>query len=102
MTRFLANIWDFICTHPVRFMIRVLFFTSVLFFIFGDFGLVTRIVMEVENRSLEHRQAAEQKKIVALRNTIRNAYLPDSVERVARERYNFRRKGESVFMIREQ
>lgn len=102
MMRYLTDLLDFMSRHPAISLIRALLALALFLFIFGDFGLVTRIDMELENRRLEQRQAQEQQKIAALKSTITNAYLPDSVEKVARERYNFRRKGETVFIIREK
>lgn len=102
MMRYVTELLDFINRHPVISLIRALLVLALCLFVFGDFGLVTRLDMEVENRRLEQRQTQEQQKISALRNTIRNANLPDSIEKVARERYNFRRKEETVFIIREK
>jgi cell division protein FtsB len=100
MARYLTDIWDSIRSNPKKVVVWTLLTLAAVWFVFGDFGLVTRISMELENRKLEKLQAEEQKKIVTLRSTIKNAYLPDSVEKVAREQYNFHRKGETVFIIR--
>ncbi|MGC8775255.1 MAG: septum formation initiator family protein [Chlorobaculum sp.] len=100
MTKYLTELWDLIRLNPKKFVIRALLVLAAIGFIFGDFGLVTRISMELENRKLEKLQAEEQEKIVELRSTIKNAYQPDSVEKVARERFNFHKKGETVFIIR--
>lgn len=102
MTKYLTELWDLIRLNPKKFVIRALLVLAAIGFIFGDFGLVTRISMELENRKLEKLQAEEQEKIVELRSTIKNAYQPDSVEKVARERFNFHKKGETVFIIREK
>jgi cell division protein FtsB len=101
MTSYLTDIWDSIRLNPKKYVIRVILVLAAIGFVFGDFGLVTRISMELENRKLEKLQAEEQRKIVELRGTIKNAYQPDSVEKVARERFNFHKKGETVFIIRE-
>lgn len=102
MSKYITDILDYIRLNPVRFIIRMLLLISAFLFVFGDFGLVTRLSMELENRQLEHRLAEEQKRVIALDRTIRNAYQADSVEKVARERYNFRRQGETVFIIKEE
>jgi len=102
MTRYFTELWDFIRLNPKKFAIRLLLVLAAIGFVFGDFGVVTRIGMELENRKLEKLQAEEEQKIVELRSTIKNAYQPDSVEKVARERFNFHKKGESVFIIREE
>ncbi|TNJ38541.1 septum formation initiator family protein [Chlorobaculum thiosulfatiphilum] len=101
MMNYLTDIWGSIRLNPKKYVIRVILALVAIWFVFGDFGLVTRISMELENRKLEKLQAEEDKKIVELRGTIKNAYQPDSVEKVARERFNFHKKGETVFIIRE-
>jgi cell division protein FtsB len=101
MTSYLTDIWDSIRLNPKKYVIRVILVLVAIGFVFGDFGLVTRVSMELENRKLEKLQAEEEQKIVELRGTIKNAYQPDSVEKVARERFNFHKKGETVFIIRE-
>jgi cell division protein FtsB len=101
MMNYLTDIWSSIRLNPKKYVIRVILALVAIWFVFGDFGLVTRISMELENRKLEKLQAEEDKKIVELRGTIKNAYQPDSVEKVARERFNFHKKGETVFIIRE-
>jgi cell division protein FtsB len=100
MARYITDIWNSIRSNPKKFTVRGILAFALFWFVFGDFGLVTRIGMELENRKLEKLQAEEQKKIAALQKTINSAWLPDSVEKVARERYNFHRKGETVFIIK--
>jgi cell division protein FtsB len=102
MTRYFTELWDSIRSNPKRVALFAVLAVAAIWFVFGDFGLVTRISMELENRKLEKLQKEEQQKIVTLRCTIKNAYQPDSVEKVARERFNFHRKGETVFIIREK
>ena len=101
MTKYFTEIWDYIRTNPKKFIVQAILALFVFWFFFGDFGLVTRFSMEREHRQLMERQAEEQKKIVEDRATIRQAYSQDSIEKVAREKYNFRKPGETVFIIRQ-
>ncbi|HWR01980.1 MAG TPA: septum formation initiator family protein [Chlorobaculum sp.] len=101
MTRYLTEIWDYIRSNPKNFFFQAVLVVLVLWFVFGDFGLVTRISMELEHRQLEKRQSEEQNKIVAEQGKIQHADHPDSIEKAAREKYNFRKKGETVFIIRQ-
>jgi|WetSurMetagenome_2_1015567.scaffolds.fasta_scaffold1153386_1 cell division protein FtsB len=101
MTRYFTDIWDRIRSNPRKFFLQALLALIVFWFVFGDFGLVTRISMEHEHRVLGERQAQELKKIEEDRSAIREAYNRDSIEKVAREKYNFRKPGETVFIIRE-
>lgn len=100
MTHYFRELWSTIRENPRTYLVRAIFFLFVFWFVFGDFGLVTRITMERDHRVLRELVAREQKKIGADRAVIQNAFQPDSIEKVARERYNFRKKGETVFIIR--
>lgn len=100
MTRYFTEIWDYIRLDPKKIARKTALAVIILFFLFGDFGLVTRISMEREHHALEQRQAEVQKKIFADRETIKHAYHPDSLEKVARENFNFRKAGETEFIIR--
>ncbi|NTV02647.1 MAG: septum formation initiator family protein [Chlorobiaceae bacterium] len=101
MTKYFTDIWEYIRTNPKRFIVQALLVLLVFWFFFGDYGLATRFSMERDHRQLLGRQAEEQKKIVEDRATIRQAYSQDSIEKVAREKYNFRKPGETVFIIRQ-
>lgn len=102
MKSYFEELRDSVSSNPKKYLIRGLLALAALWFIFSDFGLVKRVGMELENRQLEKRVAEEQQKIAVQRAVIENAYRPDSVEKVARERYNFRRDDETVFIIREE
>ncbi|NTU93124.1 MAG: septum formation initiator family protein [Chlorobiaceae bacterium] len=101
MTRYLTEIWLYIRSNPKKFILQSVLALFVFWFVFGDFGLVTRISMERDHRELMKRQTEEQRKILEDRATIRQAYHQDSIEKVAREKYNFRKPGETVFIIRQ-
>ena len=74
----------------------------IFWMLFDDFGLVKRIRMEADHIRLLDRQKVEQKKIIDNELRIRHARDPDSIEKAARERYNFRKPGETLFIIREK
>ncbi len=101
MTKYVLDILDYIRSNPKRFIMQAMLVLFLFWFVFGDFGLVTRISMERDHRLLQQRQSEELKKISEDRATIRQAYSQDSIEKVARERYNFRKPGETVFIIRQ-
>ncbi|ACF12284.1 Septum formation initiator [Chlorobaculum parvum NCIB 8327] len=101
MNHFL-EIRDWIFSNPKKFLIGLALGLLALSFIFGDYGLIKRISMEVENRQLEKRLAEEEQKIVEQQAVIKHAYSPDSVEKVARERYNFHKDDETVFTIKDE
>ena len=98
----LDTLWEYIHAHPKK----ILFWVAVVYFIFwilfDDFGLVKRIRMEADHIMLLERQKVEQKKIIDNELRIQHARDPDSIEKAARERYNFRKPGETLFIIREK
>lgn len=96
------RIWTYIRANPKKifFGVGVVFF--VIWILFDDYGIMKRISMEIEHRSLLERLKVEQKKVLENELRIQNASLPDSIEKAARERYNFRKTGETLFIIREQ
>jgi len=68
--------------------------------LFDDYGLWRRASMEAENRRLLDVQAQAERRMVENELRIRNVGNPDSVEKAARERYNFRREGERLYIIK--
>ncbi|MCF8383328.1 MAG: septum formation initiator family protein [Chlorobium sp.] len=91
---------DFISSSPKKFLFLILFGFIVIWFLFDDYGLLKRIRMEAEYRMLLERSRQEQQRIVDNEQRIRNAYSADSIEKAAREKYNFRREGETLYIIR--
>lgn len=91
---------EFIGSNPKKFLF--LFFGTfvVLWFLFGDYGFIKLLKMENDNRILLERSKRLERRIIENERRIRNAYSPDSIEKAARERYNFRREGERLYIIR--
>ncbi len=96
------KIWEYIHSNPKNFFFRVAFALFVFSMLFDDYGIVKRIRMEAEHDMLLERQKIEQKRIIDNEQRIRYALMPDSLEKAARERYNFRKPGETLFIIREK
>ncbi len=99
---YFSDIRDSISSNPKKFLIGLVLALFAFWFVFGDFGLLTRLSMELEHRQLEERLAAEQQKIAEQKAMISRAGSPDSVEKVARERYNFHKADETVFIIKDE
>lgn len=91
---------DFISSSPKKFLFLILSGFIVIWFLFDDYGLLKRIRMEAEHRMLLERSREEQQRIADNERRIRNAYTADSIEKAAREKYNFRREGETLYIIR--
>jgi len=91
---------DFISSSPNKFLLLIFSVFVVIWFLFDDYGLLKRIRMEAEHRMLLEQSKEEQQRIVDNEQRIRNASSSDSIEKAARERYNFRREGETLYLIR--
>ena len=102
MKHALNMFWGYVCTNPKKFFFAVLAVVFVIWLLFDDYGLVTRISMESEHRKLLRTQEEGQQRILRNEERIRHAADPDSIEKAARERYNFRREGERLYIISEE
>ncbi|NTW69776.1 MAG: septum formation initiator [Chlorobiaceae bacterium] len=91
--------WEHIRLNPRKFFFRVAFAFFVIWFLFDDFGIVKRVRMEAEHRILIERLKVEQKRIIANELRIQHAHDPDTIEQAAREKYNFRKPGEALYII---
>ena len=102
MNNIIDRIWEYIRSNPKKFFFRVAFALFILWIFFDDYGIMKRIRMESEHRALLERQKVEQKIILDNELRIQRANDPDSIEKAAREKYNFRKPGETLFIIRAQ
>ncbi|MBZ4220286.1 MAG: septum formation initiator family protein [Chlorobium sp.] len=102
MKKIIKKIWENIRSNPKKFIFKVTLVLFVFWMLFDDYGILKRLRMEVEHRMLIDRQKIEQKKMMDNELRIRYALEPDSIEKASRERYNFRKPDETLFIIREK
>jgi cell division protein FtsB len=102
MKNIVNSIWEYIREHPKKVLFQAGIVLFVIWMIFDDFGIVKRFRMETEHRMLLVRLRQQQQKIIENEERIQNAKKPDSIEKAARERYNFRKQGETLFIIRDK
>jgi cell division protein FtsB len=95
-------LWDSFQSNPKKVLTRLAALFFVIWFLFDDYGIVKRVRMEAEYRSLLERQRIEQQKMVDNEQRILHASVPDSIEKAARERYNFRKPNETLFILKGQ
>lgn len=101
MKHLILKSWEYVRSHPKKFLFLALFSIFLFWFFFDDYGIVKRVSMEVEHRRLLVEKELLSRRIRENEKRIGNAHDPDSIEKAARERYNFRRKGEVLFIIKE-
>lgn len=58
--------------------------------------------MEAENRMLRELQEQEELKIIENTRKIRSADNPETIEKIAREKYNFSKDDETLFIIEDK
>lgn len=99
LKKIINRIWEHFRSNPKKYFFRVAIAFFVIWSLFDDYGLVKRVRMEADHRQLIDRLKVEQQKIVANELRIQHAHDPDSIEKAAREKYNFRKPGETLFII---
>lgn len=102
MKQVLADIWAYVLSNPRKIFLLALAGVVVLWIVFGNYGVVTRLRMEAENRMLKDTREREEQKIIENTRKIRNADDPATIEKIAREKYNFSKDDETLFIIEDE
>ncbi|PWW82429.1 MULTISPECIES: FtsB family cell division protein [Prosthecochloris] len=102
MKQVLSDIWAYVLSHPKKIFLLALAGVLVLWVIFGNYGVVARFRMEAENRMLRELQEQEELKIIENTRKIRSADNPETIEKIAREKYNFSKDDETLFIIEDK
>ncbi|UZJ41205.1 septum formation initiator family protein [Prosthecochloris sp. SCSIO W1101] len=102
MKQVLSDIWAYVLSHPRKIFLLALAGVLVLWVIFGNYGVVARFRMEAENRMLRELQEQEELKIIENTRKIRSADNPETIEKIAREKYNFSKDDETLFIIEDK
>lgn len=102
MKQVLADIWAYVLSNPRKIFLLALAGVVVLWVVFGNYGVVARLRMEAENRMLKDLQKQEELKIKENTRRIRKADDPETIEKIAREKYNFSRDDETLFIIEDE
>ena len=102
MKQVLADIWTYVLSNPRKIFLLALAGVVVLWIVFGNYGVVARLRMEAENRMLKDLQKQEELKIKENTRRIRKADDPETIEKIAREKYNFSRDDETLFIIEDE
>ena len=85
---------------PLKY-VRLAFAGLILFYIvFGDYGIVSRLRFEVERARLQQELDAELRRTNELKANIEHAKSLETIEKLAREKYGFSKKGETVYLIK--
>ncbi len=86
--------------HPKKYVGFAIIGFIFFYVMFGDYGVVTRLRLEVQRARLQSELDAEIRRTEALTAHIQNAKSLETIEKLAREKYGFSKKGETVYMIK--
>ncbi len=97
----ISDIWAYVLTNPRKLFLLALAGILLLWIVFGDYGVLARFRMEAENRMLRMKKEQEEMKIIENQAKIQSAQDSATIEQIAREKYNFMKEDETLFILQE-
>ena len=95
-----GNLKADIASTPRKYFLFVFASFLILYALFGDYGIVQRLRLEYHYHSLQNQLAEENERTKQLKLAIKQAKEPQEIERIAREKYNLTKDGETVYIIK--
>jgi cell division protein FtsB len=101
--RFLKKIAKNAAKNKKRTVLLVLIFLLVLYLLFDNKGIITRIRLEAQNREWIEKLQADSIETKRLQEQIK-ALEGDkkTIEKTAREKYGMKREGETVYQVKKE
>lgn len=97
---FFKNVVRYIYHRRKFFLYLVILLAIVSYAVFGKKGILQRVELEMENRTLKQKLAEEQQKTILLQKEIEELKTSDQkIERVAREKYGMVKDGEEIYKV---
>jgi len=96
----LTNLKNDIVSTPRKYFLFVFVSFLLLYALFGNYGVLQRLRLEFHHHKLINELAAEKQRTQQLKSEITHARELEEVERIAREKYNLTKKGETVYIIK--
>jgi cell division protein FtsB len=87
-------------SNPKKYVLAGALGLLTFYALFGDYGVVSRVRYEYQKHSLTTELAAEHARTEALRMSIEKAKSLDEIERIAREKFNLSKKGETIYIVK--
>ncbi len=94
------RISDDAVAHPKKYVGFAVIGFILFYVMFGDYGIVSRIRLEVERARLQSELNAEYRRTEQLKARIETAKSLETIEKLAREKYGFSKPGETVYVIK--
>lgn len=83
-----------------RLLFAVIGILILSFVLFSDTGVINRFALEQEKKDLKHKIKESRKETDSLNKRMKMLQNDDEeIERVAREKYGMKKKGEEIFLI---
>lgn len=96
----LKRMSDDATAHPKKYIGFAVIGFIFFYVMFGDYGVVSRIRLEVQRAQLQSELDAEIHRTAQLNEQIEKAKSLETIEKLAREKYGFSKKGETVYLIK--
>lgn len=97
---FFKNVVRYIYNRRKFFLYLVILLAILSYAVFGKKGILQRVELEMENRSLKEKLAQEQQKTILLQKEIEELKTSDKkIEKVAREKYGMVKEGEEIYKV---
>ncbi len=85
---------------PQKLVMATGFAVLLFYVVFGDYGVIQRIRQESIHHKLERELLTEQQRTVKLEAEIENAKSLETIEKLAREKYNLSLKDEIIYKLK--
>lgn len=83
-----------------RLLFAVIGILVLSFILFSDTGVINRFTLEQEKKELKHKIEEAEKETDSLKKRMKMLQSEDDeIERVAREKYGMKKKGEEIYLI---
>ncbi len=96
----LKRMSDDAVAHPKKYVGFAIIGFILFYVLFSDYGVVSRIRLEVQRAQLQSELNAEIRRTQQLKAQIEDAKSLEIIEKLAREKYGFSRPGETVYLIK--
>jgi|GEM_PF-1571085 len=96
----LKRMSDDAVAHPKKYVGFAVIGFILFYLVFGDYGIVSRLRFEIERAHLQQELDAELRRTDELKANIEHAKSLETIEKLAREKYGFSKKGETVYLIK--
>lgn len=96
----MRRVSDDAVAHPKKYVGFAVIGFIFFYVMFGDYGVVSRVRLEVQRAQLQSELDAELRHTQVLNSQIEITKKLETIEKIAREKYGFSKTGETVYLIK--